>query len=262
MYSQVQAQDTVLLKQQPHIKLLNAKGLYAPDLILGNEHQFRGNLAISEDSSEVTCYQCVYFFQTGDIAIELAEVDVTIESNSRIAKIIFHKSFTETLIIPNKLKVQILEMNFDVTKDQPALMSPKVTEEFMAFERSQLVYYNSYNDSTSFLSNKVKVDLKTGDVILEGVEVFKPYGAEIIPNNYNLKLDRKGNFYPLKDARIVFKRYGDTHDIEGAKIKFKKQSTWYKAKGLMEAGGKMHQIKAIEPEMVGGVYQVGGKVKK
>ncbi len=258
---QLSAQDTLVLGNSKQIALIEQIGLYSPDLILGTEHQFRGNVLVESDSTVVKCIDCVYFFQTGEIAIELAQVDVEIHTNSNKAQIFFRKSYTETLIIPNKLKVQIIEMVFDVTNNQPALMNPKVTEEFMTFERSQLIYYNTPSDSTSWLAEKVKVDLKSGDIIFEGVEVFKPYGCEIIPQNFELKLDKKGNFYPLKNATMRFERYGDMHDIEADKIKFKKQSSWFKAKGYIEGKGEMHRITKIRPEKVGGIYQITGKVK-
>ncbi len=257
----ITAQDTSRIKGAKHVSLIEGTGEFDPNVILGAEHQFRGDLTLNEDSSELKCSRCVYFFRTGHIAIELAEVDLVMQTNGKLAKLFFRKSFTETFIIPNKLKVQIIEMEFDVTSNQPALMNPLVTEDFMIFERSQLVYFNAYNDSTTWLANKVKVDLRKGDVILENVEVFKPYNCEIVPENLELRLNSKGNFYSLNNAALKFPRFGDMHEIFDAQVKFTKQSTWFKAKGYIEGKGDTHKIKNIYPVEKAGVYEITGTVK-
>jgi len=255
------AQDTTVLSVNKNILLIDGAKYMHANLILGNDHQFEGKVTFNEDSTIMRCLACKYFFQTGNIGIDLAEVDLEMNPSANTAKVYFRRSYTETFIIPSKLKIQIIEMDFDIRSDQPALMSPLVTDEFLIFERCQLVYYNGYQDSTSWLSNKVKIDLKKGDVYIEGVEVFKPYNCEIITADKGLKLDKKGNFYPLKNAVLRFPRYGDIHEIEATKVKFKKQTTWFKAKGFIEGKGEKHPIKDIHPEQVGGVYQITGKVK-
>ena len=255
------SQDTTVFSKNKNIRLIDGAKYMHADLILGNYHQFEGKVSFNEDSTIMRCESCKYFFQTGNIGIDLAEVDVEMNPSSNGAKIYFRKSYTETFIIPTKLKIQIIEMDFDIRSDQPALMSPLVTGEFLIFERSQLVYYNGYQDSTTWLANKVKINLKKGDVYLEGIEVFKPYDCEIKTVDNGLKINKKGNFYPLKNAILSFKRYGDTHEIQATKVSFRKQSTWFSAKGFIEEKGEKYPIKDINPERVVGFYQITGKVK-
>lgn len=255
------SQDTTVFSKNKNIRLIDGAKYMHADLILGNYHQFEGKVSFNEDSTIMRCESCKYFFQTGNIGIDLAEVDVEMNPSSNGAKIYFRKSYTETFIIPTKLKIQIIEMDFDIRSDQPALMSPLVTGEFLIFERSQLVYYNGYQDSTTWLANKVKINLKKGDVYLEGIEVFKPYDCEIKTVDNGLKINKKGNFYPLKNAILSFKRYGDIHEIQATKVSFRKQSTWFSAKGFIEEKGEKYPIKDINPERVVGLYQITGKVK-
>ncbi|MFT6441314.1 MAG: hypothetical protein ACJASM_000850 [Salibacteraceae bacterium] len=255
------AQDTTVLSVNKNIRLIDGAKYMHADLILGNEHQFEGKVSFNEDSTIMRCESCKYFFQTGNIGIDLAEVDVEMNPSSNDAKIYFRKSYTETFIIPTKLKIQIIEMDFDIRSDQPALMNPLVTDEFLIFERSQLVYYNGYQDSTTWLANRVKIDLKKGDVYIEGIEVFKPYDCEIKTVDNSLKINKKGNFYPLKNAILRFTRYGDIHEIQATKVSFKKQSTFFSAKGFIEEKDEKYPIKKIHPERVGGIYQITGKVK-
>ncbi len=254
-------QDTTVFSENKNIRLIYGAKFMHADLILGNDHQFEGKVSFNEDSTVMRCEKCKYFFQTGNIGIDLAEVDLEMNPSSNNAKIFFRKSYTETFIIPAKLKIQIIEMDFDIRSDQPALMTPLVTDEFLIFERSQLVYYNEYQDSTTWLANKVKIDLKKGDVYLDEIEVFKPYDCEIKTIGNGLKINKKGNFYPLKNAVLSFKRYGDIHEIQATKVSFRKQSTWFSAKGFIEEKGEKYPIKDIHPERVGGLYQITGKVK-
>jgi hypothetical protein len=255
------SQDTTVFSKNKNIRLIDGAKYMHADLILGNYHQFEGKVSFNEDSTIMRCESCKYFFQTGNIGIDLAEVDVEMNPSSNGAKIYFRKSYTETFIINTKLKIQIIEMDFDIRSDQPALMSPLVTGEFLIFERSQLVYYNGYQDSTTWLANKVKINLKKGDVYLEGIEVFKPYDCEIKTVDNGLKINKKGNFYPLKNAILSFKRYGDIHEIQATKVSFRKQSTLFSAKGFIEEKGEKYPIKDINPERVVGLYQITGKVK-
>lgn len=255
------AQDTLRLSINPNIRVIDDAPEMHADLILGNEHKFEGEVSFATDSSMLYCKGCKYFFQTGQIGIDLAEVDLEMNTLSNTATLFYRKSYTETYVIPNKLKLQIIEMDFDIRNDQPALMNPLVTDKYMIFERSQLIYYNSFSDTTAWLTNRVKINLKNGDVTLEGVELFKPFGCEIISDNREIIMDKKGNLYSLKNAQLRFPMYGELHTISSSKVKFKKQSTWFKASGIIEKEGVKYKVKNIYPEKIGNLYQITGTIK-
>jgi hypothetical protein len=65
----------------------------------------------------------------------------------------------------------------------------------------------------------------------------------------------------MQNAILRFTRYGDIHEIQATKVGFKKQSTFFSAKGFIEEKDEKYSIKKIHPERVGGIYQITGKVK-
>lgn len=261
---QVKGQDTIIQPENPNIRVIKGSGVYEADLILGQHHQFRGNVTTVKNAkgTEIRCDQCVYFMGQSEIAIEIAEVDLSVSLSSNVARMYFRKSFTETFLIPNKLKVQILEMDFDYLSDQPAIMSPLVTDEFMILERSQLVYFESLYDSTSWLANQTRVNLKNGAIHFDGIEVFKPFGISIEPLDGTLVLSKKGNFKPLSDGKIRFQLNGEYHKVEIKRLKFKKGSTYFKAKGSIEVEGERFKIVDLHPEEKAGIWHLTGTVKR